>query len=947
MSTYSSIATTNTAEQNFAMLLMNALRPLEDAEDIKAAASRILGQYLQADRVVYFEVTAADYVIERDYTRHVVSLNGRHPMAAFGTSIFDKLQDGQTAVDADIGQNPQFTAGQRSTFTAIDIGAYVGVPLVKAGIFVAGLGVHQAQPRAWTLAEVALVEETAERTWAAVERARSARQLKDSERLRRMALEAAGLGVWSVSPIDNTLTTDDQFRMIFHGSTDALTYEAAINAVHPDDSVRNLAAIEAAMRVHEPLPYKEEYRVTWPDGSLHWVSATGRGHIVSSPQGPCLESFDGTVKDITKQKLAQKQTRENEQRAGLLFDAMNEGALIIEMILDGNGRPADYTFLHVNAAFERLCGLKDAVGRTVRQLVPHVEQHWIDFYGCVALTGQSEKIQQTNALGGGRWWDVSAYQLGGAGSLKVAALFTDVTERKNIDAIKAAAEQRERLAFGLLKAVADGSSDSIAAMDTDLRFTFVNSSYQKTFFSLFGVQALVGNRLDETLAHLPEEQANAVELWQRALRERFVVDAEFGDATIDRRSFNICSYPLKDFDGRVIGAAQNAADNTELFLAAVERERLMVELQEQDQRKDEFLAMLSHELRNPLAPISNAVQLLRLHAGEDARQLQSTGIIERQVDQLKRLVDDLLEVSRITTGRIQLRQDRVTLNGIVYGAVETTSPQMVRRQHEVVVKMPEQPLWLLADAARLEQVLVNLLVNAAKYSNERGRISITAEQHGLEAVLRVEDTGFGIAPELLPRVFDLFTQADRSLARSEGGLGIGLALVKRLVELHGGRVEVSSTFGRGSEFVVRLPAATAGAPSQASDTPRATVAPTVSVKRRVLVVDDNIDAAETSADLLQLYGHEVRAAHDGLSALKIAFEWQPAVVLLDIGLPGMDGFEVARRIRAQPLLANVVLVAITGYGHESDLQRAKAAGFDHHLTKPADFVKIQEILSSE
>jgi PAS domain S-box-containing protein len=380
-----------------------------------------------------------------------------------------------------------------------------------------------------------------------------------------------------------------------------------------------------------------------------------------------------------------------------------------------------------------------------------------------------------------------------------------------------------------------------------------------------------------------------------------------------------------------------------------ERSRLERKMQEQAEaladlhrRKDEFLAMLSHELRNPLAPLSNAVHLLRLQKNEDPLQQQARAIIERQVTQLARLVDDLLEISRITTGRVQLRHDRVVVSGIVERAVETASPLMDQRRHELTVSLPPQPIWLYADAARLEQVVVNLLTNAAKYTNEGGHIWLTVEQRGDECVLQVRDTGVGIAPELLPRIFDLFTQAERSLDRSQGGLGIGLALVQRLVELHRGRVEVYSALGQGSEFVVRLPVVLTPAPPP----PPAAEAAQPTASLRVLVVDDNVDAAESLALLLRASRHEVRTAHDGPTALQAALDYRPNVVLLDIGLPGLNGLEVAKRIRQQPALKNTVLVAMTGYGQETDRQRSREAGFDAHLVKPADFGMVQQILAT-
>ncbi len=389
-----------------------------------------------------------------------------------------------------------------------------------------------------------------------------------------------------------------------------------------------------------------------------------------------------------------------------------------------------------------------------------------------------------------------------------------------------------------------------------------------------------------------------------------------------------------------------------------ERSRLQRLTQEQaqaladlDRRKDEFLAMLGHELRNPLAPILNAVLLLRLHSTRNRLQgienpvlQQSAGIIERQVGQLTRIVDELLEVSRITTGRIQLRQESIAVGVVAENAVATVRSLIEQRKHKLTVSLPTQAIWVHADAARLEQVVVNLLTNAAKYTDRGGHVWLTLQQEGADAVLRVRDTGVGIAPEILPRIFDLFTQAERSLDRAQGGLGIGLALVQRLVEMHGGSVAASSTLGQGSEFVVRLPV-TAPPRPRASSPPAKTAQP-IATSLRVLVVDDNVDTVTTLALLAKESGCDVRTAYDGSTVLEAALDYRPDVVLLDIGLPGLNGYEVVKQLRQQPALQNIVVVAMTGYGGEGDVQRSFAAGFDHHLVKPGDFGKVLQILAT-
>ncbi len=364
-----------------------------------------------------------------------------------------------------------------------------------------------------------------------------------------------------------------------------------------------------------------------------------------------------------------------------------------------------------------------------------------------------------------------------------------------------------------------------------------------------------------------------------------------------------------------------------------------------NRRKDEFLAMLSHELRNPIAPIANAVQLLRLQkANENAIQEQARAIIERQLGQLSHLVNDLLEVSRIVTGRVRLRLEEIVIEGVVNQSVEAVRPLIEQRHHQLTVSLPPEPIWLNADVVRLEQIIVNLLNNAAKYTDEQGQIWLTITTEGNEMVLRVRDTGVGITPELLPHIFELFTQGRRSLDRSQGGLGIGLALVDRLVEMHEGTIEVHSMLGRGSEFIVRLPMLST---HHSPPVPLGNeAAETLERALRVLVVDDNVDAARSLALLLKFSGHYTRVAHSGAAALEVARVFQPNVVILDIGLPGMDGHETAQRIRRLPGLDHVVLIAMTGYGQETDRQRSRDAGFDHHLVKPPDMQTVREILAA-
>ncbi len=390
---------------------------------------------------------------------------------------------------------------------------------------------------------------------------------------------------------------------------------------------------------------------------------------------------------------------------------------------------------------------------------------------------------------------------------------------------------------------------------------------------------------------------------------------------------------------------------TGMILAAVVAERRHAaeslqeseeRLRDSDRRKDEFLAMLAHELRNPLAPIRNAVEIIR-RAGADADQLAwARDLVERQVKHLARLTDDLLDVSRITRGKVRLVKEPVDVATVVARAVEASQPWIAGRGHDLSTTLPSEPLHMEADVIRMAQVLGNLLNNAAKFTPPGGTIHLSVAREGNEVVFRVKDNGAGIRPEMLTHIFDMFVQGDSSLNRTQEGLGLGLTLVRSLVEMHGGAVAATSAgLGQGSEFVVRMPLCrTAGNVVSIQRQPSAGGA----AVRRVLVVDDNRDAAESLSQLLKMKGHDVRAVFDGPTALDAARSFHPDVILLDIGLPRMDGYEVARRLRDQPELSHTCLVALTGYGRDEDRRRSEQAGFDFHLVKPVEPTVLQEML---
>ncbi|HEX7450357.1 MAG TPA: PAS domain S-box protein [Pirellulales bacterium] len=517
----------------------------------------------------------------------------------------------------------------------------------------------------------------------------------------------------------------------------------------------------------------------------------------------------------------------------------------------------------------------------------------------------------------------------------VVLVFRDITERRKAERALQESEERFRL-------LVEGTQDyAIFMLDPQGNIASWNT----------GAQRIKGYRAEEIIGRhfssfYPRE---AVERgWPDEELRRAAADGRFEDegwrVRKDGTQFwaNVIITALRDKAGALRGFSKITRDLTER--RQLERAKLNAEVMaDLSRRKDEFLAMLSHELRNPLSPILNSVQLLRLDENRDALHQEATTIIERQTARLARLVDDLLEVSRVTTGRIRLQRAAVDLRRVAEHAIETARPLIEQRRHELAVSLPPDAIWLFADATRLEQVIVNLLTNAAKYTDPGGRIELKADRTAEEATLRVRDNGIGIAADFLPSIFDLFTQAPRSIDRSQGGLGVGLTVVRRIVDLHHGSVEaISGGLGQGSEFVVRLPLMPPQDPSAATDQPAAQPAR----QWRVLVVDDNQDAAETAALLLRRAGHEVRTAYSGGQAVEAALADPPDAILLDLGLPEIDGYEVARRLRRKPAFDEVLLVALTGYGQESDRRRSQDAGCDAHLVKPVNIKKIEEVLES-
>jgi PAS domain S-box-containing protein len=499
-----------------------------------------------------------------------------------------------------------------------------------------------------------------------------------------------------------------------------------------------------------------------------------------------------------------------------------------------------------------------------------------------------------------------------------------------------AERERHLYAQAQLGAIVVSSDDAIISKTLEGIIQTWNEGAERLFG--YSPEEAIGQPI--TMLIPPERQDEEPALLERLRRGQRIEHFETIRVTKDGRRIDISLSvsPMRNADGKVIGASKVARDITQ-------RKQAEAALREADRRKDEFLATLAHELRNPLAPIRNSLHILRMTACNDMTAERVCEMMERQVNHMVRMVDDLMEVSRITRGLIELQKEETDLAAIIRSAVETSRPIIEAGEHQLAITIPPEPILLQGDSVRLSQVFANLLNNAAKYTDRGGQIWLSVKQEKNEVVVSVRDTGIGISTPMLPKVFDMFMQADRSTHRSQGGLGIGLTLVKRLVELHEGSISVRSDGpGKGSEFIVRLPVNAVQ--------PERTTKPPVSQRgdslpqRRVLVVDDNKDSAASMGMLLKFLGTDVQVAYDGATALATIERYRPDVVLLDIGMPGMDGFEVARQVRQRAEFDSIMLIALTGWGQAEDRHRTQTAGFDHHLVKPADITALQSLLIS-
>ena len=604
---------------------------------------------------------------------------------------------------------------------------------------------------------------------------------------------------------------------------------------------------------------------------------------------------------------------------------------LLEVVLDADGTPADAEVVLSSPAFDRHLGVESAVGRRLTDLSPHVPAEdppdWYGIFQRVSLSGRARRFVRPSAMHG-VLMEVTVVPAGPPESRRVAMVAVLAGEEKQVEA-------ELRRANLLLEGIAEETDDLIAAEDHDFRFVYYNQAYAREFKALWGHELRIGDSMVELMAPWPEELRKARELWQRALDgESFRVETEFGPTPAETRSYDLRFSPLHDATGHVVGAAH-------IFRDITDRVRAEAELRESARRKDEFLAMLGHELRNPLAAIRHATELVKRSGSDPGRMAQAAETLDRQTAQMGRLIDGLLEVSRVASGKISLVTETLDLAEVVGEVVADHGGRIMETGLALETTGPEEGVLVVGDRVRLAQIIDNLLMNAIKFTPDDGRVSVDVSVEGEDAVVRVRDTGVGIAPERLEQIFEAFHQERSTAGAGGGGLGLGLALARGLARLHqGSLVAASDGRGQGAEFTLTLPRRE-GTGAEESTGVRAVGGPGY----RMLLVEDHIDAAEMLILLLEAHGHSAITVPSGAAALAALEDQAVEIVLSDIGLPDMSGYQLAQRIRAEERWRDLHLVALTGFGQAADRKRAMEAGFDAHLTKPVTVEEIETTLA--
>ncbi|PQA54579.1 PAS domain S-box protein [Siphonobacter curvatus] len=950
----------------FLLELSDAIRDLTEPRTIQQEAIRVLRQHLQASRVSYTEALSDKSlkVIAVDSAPGETDLLGQcFPFTDFTPEVIEEWCAGQMSFRNDVTQQEHLSEEQKAIYERLNLKAWATIPLVKKGELVAMIAIHFPEPHVWTPPELSLLEDTAERIWAATERAKAEVISRQSEKKLRTLFDSMeeGLALCELVRTANGQAVDFRFLEVNPA------YERHTGIANEKVVGRLRSEILPVMDPTVPL-YD---RVVRTQESLHieqFASSLDRWFEVRAV-GYGAERFAVFFSDITLRKKAEETLRKSEERQSFLLKLNDTLRLLIDPVqiqgeacrLLGEQLQTDRAcYVRIDVPQKQIVVERDytrgkgpsLVGTYTFSLVqPLIEvlqaghAFWSNdrlpdaHLSYVALAVQSflcipliKGGQLIAALAVGsikpRTWTSEEREL----IREVGERTWEVVERVRVE--KALRDSEERLQLAL-------SAGEIGTWQYRLE---TNDN-------------ILDSSMSQLLGLSPETQIIPQQAFIDAIHpeDRPLVEQEVRLCLSQGREFNL-DFRVQRPDGTVIwlkdkGKVMRDENGLTQFVTGAalnitQRKEAEEALQQADRRKDEFLAMLAHELRNPMATIRNGLQILSLHTTNDRQHEHTLTLMNRQSEHLVRLVDDLLDVSRISQGKIELKKESLDLVELVTEVAQIVRPQFEERRRQLHLNLPDRPIRIEADALRLSQVLTNLLTNGVRYTQAEGQIELVLnvqedEQYGQAVLLQVRDDGIGLAADQLVSIFDLFVQVDNSVARSEGGLGLGLTLVRRLVELHGGRVEAySAGLGLGSTFTIYLPNLPVPSPQ-----PIVAPQPQTSVRHRILVVDDNPDATLTLGMLLELKGYEVFTQNSGLEGIRAAEQLRPDVILLDIGMPELDGYETCRLLRKEAWGQHILLIALTGYGQWKDKRRTQEAGFDEHLVKPVNLDLLTQVIT--
>ena len=913
-------------------------------ETMKTLGAKI-GAHFQVANVAFGEVDEPNEVMTVAHEwrgTDALSFVGHYRISDFlDDDLRHTMRAGKVWVMSDVMNDARANA---EPIAALGIGAMASVPFARQGEWLFNLTLYDRQARHWREDEIDLLRETATFIWTRLERARAEQALRQSEAQFRLLILVSSDSIYRMSA-DWT-----QMYQLTGKSFLVDTADSSASWLQTYIPLEDQGHVQQVIKgaIQTKTPFELEHRVLRADGTVGWTAS--RAIPVLDEQGQ-LQEWLGAASDITPRKQAEQDLRDSEARLQLALGAAELGTFIWYLTEDRTEADAR-SLAHFGLPPDTQATLADSLANIFH---PDDGPRYVAAIAQAtdpAGSGTMHEEFRIRRSDGERWMSVmatSVFEGSPPVATRITGVLADITERKQAAAALYRSEAR-------LRAILESAQDyAIFTTDLDQHVTSWNRGAQ----TLFGYSEPAILHQSVAVLYNPQDRQQGV---PRLEAQTAIRVGHFDNERWHSRQDGSLFYgsgvvtPLHDESGSLIGLLKVMRDLTT-------QKRAEEALTEADRRKDEFLAMLAHELRNPMSTIRSGLQILALSMSDDAVRsptvaASTVAMMNRQTDQLVRLVDELLDVSRISQGKIDLHTERVNLVEVVGQAAESVRALYQEQGKHLQVDLAKEPIYLAGDTTRLTQIVINLLTNGARYTPSNGQVWLRlSHQTGMpdhagptlgtpgrqEAILQVQDNGIGLAADQLEAIFELFVQVDNSLARSQGGLGLGLTLVKRLVELHGGRVEAQSEgLGQGSTFTVYLPTLAA----EIEEVPKADpLVSDSSPSRRILVVDDNADAGLTLAMLLKLKGYEAHTRTSGRAGIEAAQALQPSAILLDIGMPDLDGYATSRLIREQVWGRDVVIIALTGYGQDEDRQRTRAAGFDGHLVKPVDLVLLTNLLT--